>query len=513
MVTVAEPLSDFKDLGPVVYQESKILDNEIHLLCVHDSREKKFVNFEAYSFETGKVSRIQWDYVNFDSHFRFNAELMNPNNREGRYHWVCERLNFVSDGKGGRKLELCEPTDDMPQVADRARNFKIPTGRMNYADRQRLRLEMERLPKKRVENIDRMAAEFKAAFVQEVTEMQEMDRKKAEIRAQRIEEERKVRYNEICEVRQAENMLKQDYGDKERKREQIIKNKDDARNAASLAEIRQLLKEHDVQRKATQVKVAEQRKAKKEEREETKRAAEERFATDQAAEDRRLENWEKREDRLEQKAIRLQAERASFLEGIERTEISRSERKKELAHDLQVIRQNLWAKASAKDEKRKADNKAALDALAQQKEHAKQAALLGMTKKKRERKSDARMDAVEAEMRQQLEAEGKQNENAKKRDSKFIRIEAKKNDREVQKVIGWKESKIEEAYAKQRERQEKAAQLAEAIKEKLAEEARSRDVQERKDKMRNMAQDRKLGERMRRLVPGFKSEGSVFRPQ
>ena len=45
-----------------------------------------------------------------------------------------------------------------------------------------------------------MAAEFKAAFVQEVTEMQEMDRKKAEIRAQRIEEERKIRYAEICEV-------------------------------------------------------------------------------------------------------------------------------------------------------------------------------------------------------------------------------------------------------------------------------------------------------------------------
>ncbi len=52
--------------------------------------------------------------------------------------------------------------------------------------------------------------------------------------------------------------------------------------------------------------------------------------------------------------IRLQAERASYLDGISRTEQARSERKKELAHDQQVIRQNLWAKASAKDEKRKA---------------------------------------------------------------------------------------------------------------------------------------------------------------
>ena len=44
-----EPLSDFKDLGPVIYQESKIMDSEITLLCVHDNKEKKFVNFEAYS--------------------------------------------------------------------------------------------------------------------------------------------------------------------------------------------------------------------------------------------------------------------------------------------------------------------------------------------------------------------------------------------------------------------------------------------------------------------------------
>lgn len=39
---------------------------------------------------------------------RFNADLMNPNNREGRYHWALERLEFVSDGKGGRKLGISE---------------------------------------------------------------------------------------------------------------------------------------------------------------------------------------------------------------------------------------------------------------------------------------------------------------------------------------------------------------------------------------------------------------------
>lgn len=55
MVSVEEPVSDFTELGPVIYQESKLMDNEINLICVHDNAQKKFVNFEVYSFESGKV--------------------------------------------------------------------------------------------------------------------------------------------------------------------------------------------------------------------------------------------------------------------------------------------------------------------------------------------------------------------------------------------------------------------------------------------------------------------------
>lgn len=74
----------------------------------------------------------------------------------------------MSDGSGSRKLELEEPTDDVPQVADTAPSFKIPVGRMNYGDRQRLRMEMERLPKKREENIKRLNEEFHKRFVKEL---------------------------------------------------------------------------------------------------------------------------------------------------------------------------------------------------------------------------------------------------------------------------------------------------------------------------------------------------------
>ncbi len=61
-------------------------------------------------------------------------------------------------------------------------------------------------------------------------------------------------------------------------------------------------------------------------------------------------------------------------------------------------------------------------------------------------------------------------------------------------------------------RDETAAAVAEAYKEQKAEEDRERDILARKQRMRDMATERKLGERMRRLVPGFKDSGSAFKP-
>ena len=41
---------------------------------------------------------IGYSYADFDQLFRFNAELMNPNRKEGRFHWIFERLAIVTVG-------------------------------------------------------------------------------------------------------------------------------------------------------------------------------------------------------------------------------------------------------------------------------------------------------------------------------------------------------------------------------------------------------------------------------
>merc|ERR1719252_546948 len=107
-----ESLEDQKK-GPVVYQEQKMFIGEWSIITVYDNQEQKRVTFEVYGCDTSDILRVQYNYNEFDAFFRFNAELMNPNRREGRYHWIAERLEIQADGAGGRKLGLApEPTPE-----------------------------------------------------------------------------------------------------------------------------------------------------------------------------------------------------------------------------------------------------------------------------------------------------------------------------------------------------------------------------------------------------------------
>lgn len=144
---------DEQKKGPVVYQEQKCFHNEWSIINVYDNQEQKRVTFEVYGTDTSDILRVMYNYIEFDAFFRFNAELMNPNRREGRYHWIMERLEVQADGAGGRKLGLAsQPTPDIPDMPLYEKR-KIPTGRMNYQERQRLRESMDQLDIKRNEAI------------------------------------------------------------------------------------------------------------------------------------------------------------------------------------------------------------------------------------------------------------------------------------------------------------------------------------------------------------------------
>merc|ERR1719161_1478403 len=165
-------------------------------------REAKVIKFEAASTETGEIFPIEWEYADFDKVFRFNPDLMNPNKREGRYHWIIERLLFCSDGRGGRKLtQVAEATANMPQIPLLDPSVKIPTGKMPYAERAKLREDMNRLDKRRNENISARREATRARFMRFVAKIKEENRMEVEERQQLIAQERKDRMQMQVEKR------------------------------------------------------------------------------------------------------------------------------------------------------------------------------------------------------------------------------------------------------------------------------------------------------------------------
>eukprot|EP00438_Fugacium_kawagutii_P032112 Skav212436 [mRNA] locus=scaffold1479:283829:295999:+ [translate_table: standard] len=107
-----------QDKGPLVYQESKLFNGETFLINVYDHTKRRAVTFETHGLESQDQFHIQYSYQDFDGLFRFNAELMNPNRKEGRFHWISERLAILTVPVSVPELPIYETVR------------KIPTGRM-----------------------------------------------------------------------------------------------------------------------------------------------------------------------------------------------------------------------------------------------------------------------------------------------------------------------------------------------------------------------------------------------
>ncbi|CAK0812056.1 unnamed protein product, partial [Prorocentrum cordatum] len=146
------------DHGALTYQESKVFSGEVHLCNVYVHEKRAVVTFEVYGLDSQDTLQLAYPTAEFDALFRFNAELMNPNRKEGRYHWVIARLEIVVVGKdrqqaAGRR-EAHRGGGAGPAVRDPAEDTNR-TGRMDLKERQRLREQMDMLEIRRAENIQK----------------------------------------------------------------------------------------------------------------------------------------------------------------------------------------------------------------------------------------------------------------------------------------------------------------------------------------------------------------------
>jgi hypothetical protein len=194
MAIAEEETMDEQDKGTLTYQECKVFHAEPHLVSVYDHPKRRVVTFEVYGLDTQDMLHKQYTHNEFDGLFRFNAELMNPNRKEGRYHWVIERLEIGQVGSE-RKLRLgAEVTKEVPELPIYETNRKIPTGRMDLKERQRLRDQMDMLNIRREEKIRAKKQASKKKFLAHIFWLQEDAKRREEEQARMIEEEREKRY-------------------------------------------------------------------------------------------------------------------------------------------------------------------------------------------------------------------------------------------------------------------------------------------------------------------------------
>lgn len=239
--------NEAEDEGPLVFQRGKKLNGEYYVISVRDNFEAGRVKFTAYELESSDAHHLPYRHDEFDALFRTIPELVNPANKEGRYDWVVDRIEFTVDSaSGGKKLELAdEPTVDdgvgglikTPISAPKA----MPKDRLTFAERTRLRLEAERLEEKRAANIALKAEKNRKAFAAELEEKKKIDEVKAASRQQRINEDRAERREKTEVAIRLQEEKKKLYDENHMKRECKINAKISERKDRDIQSIRQII--------------------------------------------------------------------------------------------------------------------------------------------------------------------------------------------------------------------------------------------------------------------------------
>jgi hypothetical protein len=196
MAIADEETMDEQDKGHLSYQESKVFHAEPHLCSVYDNSKRRMVTFEVYGLDTQDMLHRQYTYQEFDGLFRFNAELMNPNRKEGRYHWVIERLEIAQVGQERKVRLAAEVTKEVPELPIYETTRKIPTGRMDLKERQRLREQMDMLSIKREEKIRAKKQLSKKKFLEHIFFLQEETKRKEKEQEESIASEREKRWQD-----------------------------------------------------------------------------------------------------------------------------------------------------------------------------------------------------------------------------------------------------------------------------------------------------------------------------
>lgn len=315
------------DKGKLDYQRGKKLNDEYYIISVHDNAEKATVTFAAYELESSETFTIPYSYSELDALFKHNDELANPANRDGRYEWVVDRLDFVSDG-GSKRLALAnEPTSEDIDGTERVASKKVPTERMTYAERQKQRQDMERLDEKRSQMIQTKTEKARKAFLAELQEKRRLEQLKAAARMQRIGEERNERREREAMQKRLKDEKARRFEDNDKKRKERVQNLEEERKARDLTRIIAIIQEDVQAKKVMSMRLEEARERKRDQDEAQKVKELEVKAKLKNLDDRRDIKQGERQERQKGKEVEYLEDRQKAIDKFARDRQEKQERK------------------------------------------------------------------------------------------------------------------------------------------------------------------------------------------
>lgn len=199
--------------GALIFQEGKLISGDYYIIAVYDDPAWCTISFSAYELENDATYTYPLTYSEFDALFRFDSELMNPSNQDGRFHWVIERLDFVRDARGQKVLCLAqEPTpDEDEEVLVDEEKPKAQTvapaysgGKIDAATRAKLLRELDTQDDAKLREVLVKSEGARKRFLADLHAKRHLEQLKASQRLAKADEEREARLQHLEQIKKAQ---------------------------------------------------------------------------------------------------------------------------------------------------------------------------------------------------------------------------------------------------------------------------------------------------------------------
>jgi hypothetical protein len=344
---------DISTNSTLVFQEGKLIEDEAYIISVYEDPSLCRLTFVAYELESDKVYHLTYSYAQMDEIFQFNSELVNPNNRDGRYHWIIERLDFVLVDLRDDVKTLTLSLEKTPETAAPKPKPKVKgelTSQLDAELRAKLVHELQTYDTTALQHELVKSEGARHTFLRELFAKRRIEQLKALQRQVKVDEDREERRAKLMsnKVLLEEKALK--FKQEQEARSATLASIEQMMRQKDLAAVRKLREQKLEEEEQKQVRIAKARRKKMEGRMNMAKQREAAAAKYRETEDLRKHEIEKRNDDIHKVTLKLLEERRRVLDAEIAHKKVRAEKRAQYVMVLEDLLEKRRAAAKLKDE-------------------------------------------------------------------------------------------------------------------------------------------------------------------